>query len=130
MRYTFMIISIMICLLLVAGCSDTKNVAYFKKHPNELFESSVKCGELSDKEALKNKTCLAIAEVERPQCEHELSMMGRVITPDGEWLYSCPDRYLIALPAIRAKMQASVAGAPDPVALYFKKHPNEKLYGN
>lgn len=121
-----LIMTVIMASLVIAGCSESKNAAYFKKHPEDLFVSAIKCGELSEKEALNNQTCLAIAEVERPACEHELNMMGRVMTPTG-WIYRCDASYLIARPIIQARMDAAVAGEPDPLADYFKKHPGEKF---
>ncbi len=125
MRLILMISSLVVSLFIV-GCSENKNVDYFKKHPDEILSNAIECSTLSNKDVINNKTCLAIAELEKPLCERELKVMGRVLTPRG-FIYSCDDPYyLIARPVINAKMKAAIAGQPDPVEAYLKTHPNKQ----
>lgn len=111
-------------LIALAGCSDSKNAAYFKKHPHAIVPSAIQCTQLPLEKALKNKMCLAIAAVEKPDCERELQVKGMLFMPNGG-LASCDDNaYLIARPVIEAKMEAYLEGKPDPVAVYLKNHPH------
>lgn len=109
-----------ITLVALAGCSDNKNAAYFEKHPDAIVPSAFACGKLTRTQVLKNKTCLAIAAVEKPECEQDMQN-GMIMSPDA----NCDDAmYLIVRAVHQAQLQAYLDGKPDPVAAYMKKHPN------
>jgi len=115
----------LISSLVLVGCSENKNEAYFKQHPDEILATSIECSRLPDKEVLNNASCRAIANLEKPLCEQELKVSGRISTPRG-WIYNCNDQYyLIARPIIDAKMKAYITGKPDPVVEYMKNHPQK-----
>lgn len=127
MSFFLKIIVIAMSCLLMAACSQEKDVTYFKKHPNEILYQAADCFDLNGKnEILKNKSCLAIADIEKPACEAELKNKGMLFLPNGG-LASCDDKlYLISRPIVAAKMKAYLEGTPDPLVEYMnKKHPKK-----
>lgn len=114
---------IVLMTVLLLGCTDNKNATFFKKHPERVLSNAIECTKLPEKEVLNNKTCLGIADFEKPDCDQELKVKGMIFLPGGG-LADCNDKlYLIARPILEAKMQAYLQGQPDPVAEYLKKHP-------
>jgi hypothetical protein len=106
--------------LFLTACSQQKDVEYFKKHPSEILSSAIECTRLKN-DAIQNKTCLAIAELEKPGCERQLAINGVLFAPDGG-MVSCNDKYyLIARPIIAARTRAYLEGKPDPLAQYSKQ---------
>ena len=117
----FKIVFFSLLALILTGCSQ-KDVTYLKNHPQEIFDDPMACATLNSSELLKDKTCLAIAQLEKAPCEQELRNNGVIRLPNG--LYGdCNDTaYLVARPILDAQMEAVLEGKPDPVAQYRLLH--------
>lgn len=120
-------LAVLMGLIIISGCSQEKDVSYFQNHPNEILQSALECTSLVAEAVLKNKTCLAIAEIEKPKCEAETREEARIhdgavfINPKPSPECNNP-LYLIARLINQARMKASLAGAPDPLVEYMNKH--------